>query len=182
MTDKELRKLKRIALIELLIDQMEENERLRASMEDLKQQLRRQEFVLAGVGFPVDLPPADRPPQPPEASAPPEAASSSATPEPVLVLGDEPQDASARVRSQMEEIQRALGRASASSAPFFGGGRRVQKREGPLAGLISSKLSGLGRDRPARAPVSPQTPAGEEPPGGGDSLEAALMNLKLRGL
>ncbi len=50
MTDKELRKLKRTELLELLIDQMEENERLRKQLEQVTAQLNDRRIILRKAG------------------------------------------------------------------------------------------------------------------------------------
>ena len=104
MTDKELRKLKRVALIELLIDQMEENERLRAQVTGLERQLQRQEYVLASAGFPSAV-------SPPREEAAPDR--------------EEEKRTENRVENRVEEIWQALDRAQPSE------GSRAPKAEPP---------------------------------------------------
>lgn len=50
MTDRELRKLSRGQLLQMLIDQMEENIRLREELEDARTQLRSREITVAECG------------------------------------------------------------------------------------------------------------------------------------
>ena len=50
MTDKELRKLKRIEILELLLEQSKENERLRAEIEDMKKKLEDREIAIKESG------------------------------------------------------------------------------------------------------------------------------------
>ncbi len=50
MTDKELRKLKRIEILELLLEQSRENERLRAEIEEMKKKLEDREIAIKESG------------------------------------------------------------------------------------------------------------------------------------
>ena len=50
MTEKQLRRLRRPALIELLIEQIEENERLEARLSDANDQLRNREITISNAG------------------------------------------------------------------------------------------------------------------------------------
>lgn len=50
MTDKELRRLKRQALLELLLEKTEENEKLAAELEQAKQKLSQRDIAVANAG------------------------------------------------------------------------------------------------------------------------------------
>lgn len=50
MTERELRKLSRLDLLELLVRQMEENERLRAELKQAREQLESRELMLESAG------------------------------------------------------------------------------------------------------------------------------------
>ena len=50
MTEKQLRRLRRPALIELLIEQIEENERLEARLSEANDQLRNREITISNAG------------------------------------------------------------------------------------------------------------------------------------
>lgn len=50
MTDKELRRLSRSALLELLIQQMEENEELKAQLEEAQTKLESREIIVSEAG------------------------------------------------------------------------------------------------------------------------------------
>lgn len=50
MTERELRKLSRLDLLELLVRQMEENERLRAELKQAREQLESRELMLENAG------------------------------------------------------------------------------------------------------------------------------------
>lgn len=50
MTDKELKRLKRIDLLELLIAQTRENDRLRAQLQETQERLAAKELILAQSG------------------------------------------------------------------------------------------------------------------------------------
>ncbi len=50
MTDKKLRRLRRAALIELLIEQMEKNERLEALLDEANEQLNNREITIENAG------------------------------------------------------------------------------------------------------------------------------------
>ena len=50
MTDKELRKLRRGELLEMLLEQTKENERLKKQLADLKAQLENREIILKRSG------------------------------------------------------------------------------------------------------------------------------------
>ena len=50
MTERELRKLSRLDLLELLVQQVEENERLRAELKQAREQLESRELMLENAG------------------------------------------------------------------------------------------------------------------------------------
>ncbi len=50
MTDKELKKMSRAELLELLIEQMEENERLQKKLEDVTARLKERQITMQNVG------------------------------------------------------------------------------------------------------------------------------------
>ena len=50
MTDKELKRIGRAELLELLLGESEENERLQARVEELEQELRNREIIIANAG------------------------------------------------------------------------------------------------------------------------------------
>lgn len=50
MTERELRKLSRLDLLELLLRQMEENERLRAELEQAQRQLESRDLMIENAG------------------------------------------------------------------------------------------------------------------------------------
>lgn len=50
MAERELRKLSRLDLLELLLRQMEENERLRAELEQAQRQLESRELMIENAG------------------------------------------------------------------------------------------------------------------------------------
>lgn len=50
MTERELRKLSRLDLLELLLRQVEENERLRAELEQARKQLESRELMIENAG------------------------------------------------------------------------------------------------------------------------------------
>lgn len=50
MTEHELRKLSRLDLLELLLKQMEENEQLRAELEEARKQLESREILIENAG------------------------------------------------------------------------------------------------------------------------------------
>lgn len=50
MTERELRKLSRLDLLELLVQQVEENERLRAELKQAQEQLESRELMLENAG------------------------------------------------------------------------------------------------------------------------------------
>ena len=50
MTDKELRKLRRGELLEMLLDQTKENERLKKQIADLQEQIETREIILKRSG------------------------------------------------------------------------------------------------------------------------------------
>lgn len=50
MTERELRKLSRLDLLELLVRQVEENERLRAELEQAHKQLESRELIIENAG------------------------------------------------------------------------------------------------------------------------------------
>lgn len=50
MTDKELRRLSRSELLEMLIEQMEENERLRNRLEEAEADLRNRKIIIKRAG------------------------------------------------------------------------------------------------------------------------------------
>lgn len=50
MTDKELRKLKRVELLELLVEQAAEIEKLRQELDEARQALERRELLLSNCG------------------------------------------------------------------------------------------------------------------------------------
>lgn len=50
MTERELRKLSRLDLLELLVRQVEENERLRAELKQAQEQLESRELMLENAG------------------------------------------------------------------------------------------------------------------------------------
>jgi len=50
MTERELRKLSRLDLLELLLRQMEENERLRTELEQAQKQLESRELMIENAG------------------------------------------------------------------------------------------------------------------------------------
>ena len=170
MTDKELRKLKRIALIELLIDQMEENQRLRTRLTEMEKLLRRQEYVLANAGFPseVDLPE----PQPVQSSEVPM--------EPVEAVEavEAAVEAEARVRDGMEEIWQALDRAEfpeGRSAP-----KRLRKEPGQRWPLDLSGLTAALQRPAGKREERGRMPDPELANSGNDELSAALMRMMRR--
>lgn len=50
MTERELRKLSRLDLLELLVQQVEENERLRAELKQAQEQLESRELMIDNAG------------------------------------------------------------------------------------------------------------------------------------
>lgn len=50
MTERELRKLSRLDLLELLVQQVEENERLRAELKQAQEQLESRELMIENAG------------------------------------------------------------------------------------------------------------------------------------
>lgn len=50
MTDKELRKLKRVELLELLVEQATEMEKLRQELDEARQALEQRELMIANCG------------------------------------------------------------------------------------------------------------------------------------
>lgn len=50
MTDRELRKLSRAELLELLLEETRENEKLRAQVEEMEEQLKDRRILLGQVG------------------------------------------------------------------------------------------------------------------------------------
>lgn len=169
MTDKELRKLKRIALIELLIDQMEENQRLRTRLTEMEKLLRRQEYVLANAGFPSEVElsePVAHSPQPPE--------------EPVEAMEavEAAAEAEARVRDGLEEIWQALDRAEfpeGRSAP-----KRLRKEPGQRWPLDLSELTAALQRPTGKREERGRMPDPELANSGNDELSAALMRMMRR--